>query len=267
MMPSSILSVSTIQLYDHNTKTEDLSDTPRVMISPENLTLLQGEEETLECIVTSNPANVSVKWFHLQQELDIDGEKFSVSQSEPETFQLVIANSTASDSGEYSCSASNEVGTGTSESSALIDVICEYFIHTERSLCPSADPPSVSVSSERGDTIYVSEEAREQLTLRCNLETGHPEELESVTWYRDYQPLDSPPFKDCSVEEEFSLGEIGVEECEEAGKVEVTLLDVDRSMAGLYSCVGSNIAGEGDMSPPIQITVHCEYFCPKFVLV
>ena len=102
----------------------DDSDSPRVTIFPENLTLLEGEEGSLECQVSSNPANVSVVWFHHQQELKIDWEKYSEFDSDS-TFLLVISNVTAADSGEYSCSASNYLGTGLSHNLALIDVLCK----------------------------------------------------------------------------------------------------------------------------------------------
>ena len=108
----------------------DDSDSPRVTITPENMTLLQGEEETLECQVSSNPANVSVVWFHYQQQLEIDWEKYSVIESDSDsTFLLVISNGTVADSGEYSCSASNDLGTGLSHSVALIDVLCKFDSH------------------------------------------------------------------------------------------------------------------------------------------
>ena len=103
-------------------------------ISPENVTLLQGEEDSLECQVSSNPANVSVVWFHNQQELEIDGEKYSeiVSDSDSDSdsrFLLTIRNWTAADSGEYSCSASSDLGTGVSHNVALIDVLCKFVKH------------------------------------------------------------------------------------------------------------------------------------------
>ena len=105
----------------------DDSDSPRVRITPENITLLQGEEETLECQVSSNPANVSVLWFHYQQQLEIDWEKYSVIDSDSDTtFLLVISNGTTADSGEYSCSASNYLGTALSNNVALIDVLCKF---------------------------------------------------------------------------------------------------------------------------------------------
>ena len=107
----------------------DDSDSPRVTISPENLPLLQGEEETLECRVSSNPANVSVVWLHNQQELEIDWEKYSeVVSEEDSTFLLVIRAGSLADSGEYSCSASNYLGTGLSHNVALIDVLCKSIV-------------------------------------------------------------------------------------------------------------------------------------------
>ena len=99
-------------------------------ISPENVTLLQGEEDSLECQVSSNPANVSVVWFHNQQELEIDGEKYSEIVSDSDSrFLLTIRNGTAADSGEYSCSASSDLGTGVSHNVALIDVLCKFVKH------------------------------------------------------------------------------------------------------------------------------------------
>ena len=99
-------------------------------ISPENMTLLLGEEETLECEVSSNPGNVSVVWFHYQHQLEIDWEKYSVMDSESEdTFLLVISNGTIGDSGEYSCSATNYLGTGLSHNVAIIDVLCKFVKH------------------------------------------------------------------------------------------------------------------------------------------
>ena len=106
----------------------------------------------------------------------------------------------------------------------------------------------------------MSEELREEVTLSCEVETGNPEELLGVTWYRDGQPLHTAPFLHCSPEEEeYSLYEIG-----EAGNrgqcTEVTLVEVSRWEAGNYSCAGSNIAGEGDRSAPLEMIVHCKYF-------
>ena len=96
-------------------------------ISPENVTLLEGEEGSLECQVSSNPANVSVVWFHHQQELEIDGNKYSETQSDSGTFLLVISNLSSTDSGEFSCSAENTLGVGTSDNIAMMDVLCECF--------------------------------------------------------------------------------------------------------------------------------------------
>lgn len=122
------------------------------------------------------------------------------------------------------------------------------------------DPPSVSVSS---DVVRVSEDVGGEVTLRCNLETGHPAELLGVNWFRDGQPLLSSPFLACGAGQEYDNYELGTdqmaEECEEFGQAEVRLVSVDRRDGGLYSCQGYNSAGLGDISQALEITVQCEY--------
>ena len=82
----------------------------------------------------------------------------------------------------------------------------------------SLDPPQVSVKSAGADlqsdsVLVVSEELREEVRLSCEVESGNPEELLGVTWYRDDQPLHTAPFLQCSPEEEgYSLYEIGEED-------------------------------------------------------
>ena len=102
------------------------------------------------------------------------------------------------------------------------------------------------------------------MTLSCSVEFGNPEELLGVTWYKDGQPLLGSPFVECGAGLEYSLYEVGAEEvsasqCVEVGQPHVRLVGMERTEAGHYSCTGYNIAGDGPMSPSLQLTVQCEY--------
>lgn len=77
------------------------------------------------CTHDSNPIGLtSVKWYKDGEELSVDSyEKYEGGSIEQPA--LLLKKASRTDSGEYSCTLSNAVGTGESENVAYVSIQCK----------------------------------------------------------------------------------------------------------------------------------------------
>ncbi|CAB1453250.1 unnamed protein product [Pleuronectes platessa] len=135
----------------------DAPKPPSVSVSPSG-EIMEGSSVTLTCSSDANPA-ANYTWYK------ISGDK-QVQRLSEET-QFVLSSIRASDSGEYYCTAENELG----RSSANISITVTY----------APKPPSVSVSPS-GEIMEGS-----SVTLTCSSDANP---AANYTWYKEDE--DSP---------------------------------------------------------------------------
>uniref|UniRef100_A0AAQ4P6R3 Ig-like domain-containing protein n=1 Tax=Gasterosteus aculeatus aculeatus TaxID=481459 RepID=A0AAQ4P6R3_GASAC len=131
---------------------------PSVSVSP-SAEMLEGDSVTLTCSTDANPA-ASYTWYKE------DGTSDSRLLSEEP--QLVFSSIQSSDSGNYSCTAENQLGRKTSD-----------FISIDVKYGPQRPSVSVSPSAEmlEGDSV----------TLTCSADANP---AANYTWYKEHE--DSP---------------------------------------------------------------------------
>ncbi|XP_077936056.1 B-cell receptor CD22-like isoform X8 [Gasterosteus aculeatus] len=137
---------------------QDGPQRPSVSASP-SAEMLEGDSVTLTCSADANPA-ASYTWY--KQDGTSDPRLLS---KEP---QLVFSSIQSSDSGNYSCTAENQLGRKTSD-----------FISINVKYGPQRPSVSVSPSAEmlEGDSV----------TLTCSTDANP---AASYTWYKEHE--DSP---------------------------------------------------------------------------
>eukprot|EP00092_Neocalanus_flemingeri_P025444 GFUD01027586.1.p1 GENE.GFUD01027586.1~~GFUD01027586.1.p1 ORF type:complete len:1098 (+),score=293.63 GFUD01027586.1:126-3419(+) len=241
----------------------DILYAPRVAIEDENKTLTAGDDITIDCLIDANPTNFSlVQWYHNENIIDVEDERFEGGNSE--VVSLTINPIIPGDTGDYYCLAENEVGQGISSNSMNLEVLY---------------PPSVQIRIEPEGPV--SEEVDVNITLHCDIIDGNPLELSRVSWFLNGGLIREIPDRQCDELLEIGSGEMISDELlvdegndksafdEEGSGVEVTkallcesdpteliLQDVTRDFQGYFTCIGSNIAGEGISSEPEELTVH-----------
>ena len=100
------------------------TDQPEITLNPLNVTKAEGENVTLTCNATGNPEpNISwiVKWSSINTNYS-HGTDFSKDRQE-----MTIMNVRRTDSGEYQCMATNNLGNDSSQV-ATLDVLCKYNV-------------------------------------------------------------------------------------------------------------------------------------------
>jgi len=101
------------------------SEKPAITVHPQGDILKEGENVTLSCNATGNPAP-TISWTRDGSPLNASG-KISFSENKK---LLTITNVSRTDSGEYRCGAENRVGSDTSDA-ATLDVQCKTSIFVD----------------------------------------------------------------------------------------------------------------------------------------
>ena len=96
------------------------TDQPAFTERPQNKTKTEGENVTLSCNATGNPAP-SISW--TKDRSAVNFLKISLSSDNK---QLTITNVNRDDSGDYRCVANNSIGAAVTSDAATLDVQCKY---------------------------------------------------------------------------------------------------------------------------------------------
>uniref|UniRef100_A0AAQ4RYK6 Ig-like domain-containing protein n=1 Tax=Gasterosteus aculeatus aculeatus TaxID=481459 RepID=A0AAQ4RYK6_GASAC len=144
--------------YDHRSPAVYGPQRPSVSVSP-SAEMLEGDSVTLTCSTDANPA-ASYTWYKEHGTLDP-----RLLSEEP---QLVFSSIQSSDSGNYSCTAENQLGRKTSD-----------FISIDVKYGPQRPSVSASPSAEmlEGDSV----------NLTCSTDANP---AANYTWYKEHE--DSP---------------------------------------------------------------------------
>ena len=114
----------------------------------------------------------------------------------------------------------------------------------------------------------VSEEENTNVTLYCDILDGNPLFLTRVSWFHNGDLIKDNPDPECSEAIGIESEELVAEELlvnEEDSSLlcdndpsHFVIYDVQRDSAGNYTCMGSNIAGEGPLSDLEILEIYCK---------
>ena len=97
-----------------------ITDQPEITVNPRSDTKTEGDNVTLSCNATANPVP-TISWTRNGSPVDSSGISFSEDNK-----QLTITDANRTNSGEYRCVASNELGNDTSNAASL-DIQCNVL--------------------------------------------------------------------------------------------------------------------------------------------
>ncbi|XP_049814950.1 hemicentin-1 isoform X1 [Schistocerca nitens] len=202
---------------------------PIVTVKPDNITVNESSDITLECEYVANPTTLlAVRWYRDKQLVVLNADHYEGGTTDQTT--LLIKNATRFDQGVYECGLENDVGAENSTNSVNVSV---YF------------KPVVRLSME--PETPVSEVSRLNITLLCEVLAGNPATLTAVRWYLDGELLKQLP--DCNGTDDAAATFCDVDPSR------LMLEDVGRGFHANYSCEGMNDAGWGPTSPDRELVV------------
>ncbi|XP_033753605.1 hemicentin-1-like isoform X5 [Pecten maximus] len=189
---------------------------PAVSVGQTSYSVTTGTSITLVCTVSANPTHTSVSWQRDvgfgTQAITIDGVNYSGSQVNSPS--LTVLNTEIADSGTYTCFASNSVGTGQSSTTLTV----------------SGNVPTVQIQQ-----AFYTATTGTSITLVCTV-SGSPTHT-NVFWQRNVGSgsqsvtIDSVNFSGSQV-----------------NNPSLTVINVDPSDSGTYTCFATNAVGTGQSS-------------------
>ncbi|XP_061169583.1 hemicentin-1-like [Saccostrea echinata] len=182
--------------------------------------VLIGDDIQIPCSVTANPPVTSVEWTFRSS----SGSTITISQSSTKYTlasgtsnpNLTVNSAALTDAGTYTCRATNIVGPG--EDSATLTIT---------GIIPNVTIPDTSLSIQK----------RQNITITCVVTEALPKET-SVLWeFRANQGDSGTIISTASNPTKYQGGTVVVPS--------LTILSVAASDQGYYTCIASNIFGEG----------------------
>lgn len=188
----------------------------------------------IKCLYEANPVELTnVYWMKDGKNLTLIPDKHK-GGTKTVPF-LTINNVTRDDMGEYVCTCTNQVGSSRSENSAYLNV---YYPPTVELIMD----PAVPVKSIDGINV----------TAVCNVISGNPSSLLKVKWFLGDELLKELP--ECNYTSNDYEGPGGMY-CN-VDPIVLSLVTVDQSFAGNYTCQGMNHVGWGSESDPTELAVY-----------
>ena len=100
------------------------ADQPKIALNPLHALKEEGENFTLFCNAKGNP-EPNISWIFNGSRIDTNHNSRKVFSNDRQT--LTIKSVSRTDSGEYQCMATNNLG-NTSSQVATLDVLCKYDV-------------------------------------------------------------------------------------------------------------------------------------------
>ncbi|XP_073456587.1 hemicentin-2 [Aquarana catesbeiana] len=189
--------------------------TPSIVPGPTEYTTREGRPITLQCNAKGYP-QPTVTWSKGEEMLTVDGSHYLLNKDG----SLLIALPSSADSGYYTCTAANQVGTASKVSHLLV--------HAK---------PRISVNGSHDASIPIPVVAAlgAEITLRCDVQGVPPP---TISWKKDSFPLPIVSARHHLLpSSSLKLSELRVMD------------------SGYYTCLASNLAGNTSLTYSLEVQV------------
>jgi len=194
-----------------------------------SITANSSDQVNIQYKYEANPTQiVAAEWRLNGSRLATDTTDYTVNIN-ADTISLNIRNISVTGPGEYSCVARNNVGQGASASISMVTLLT---------------PPHVTILMSPMSPVI--EDTKTNVTLFCNIISGHPSQLITVRWFMNGHLLNELP--QCTSSR-------GDEDLCDVDPSKLVLESVNRHFYGNFSCIGISLAGRSHMSNSLLLEV------------